>query len=326
MNMKKLLLSIFALVGVASMNAQTTTVLWEDATGVEVSWDMICNKSASECAGFKVGDELLITVSACDPTKHDYPQVILKFVSEDGTTWKDLWNGDENYTHITNERVYPYVITIPLTETLVETMKENGFFVSGIGSTCTKVEHKTKTEYAEAEEFVEKALSAEVVSGLNPEDKLTVVFDIEQTKGDIISCFKGWGMGSVVVNREDGWQNIEGAALNMQAIGENKVTFKASTLLAAEGATEFGFNINLWGQSNDDATATCKFVKWIIERVVVTEDTPNAIEEVAPVADVVKVTYTSLIGAVSSEPVKGVNIKTVFYSDGSKEVSKIVVR
>lgn len=324
MNMKKLLLSIFALVGVASMNAQTTTVLWEDATGVEVSWDMICNKSASECAGFKVGDELLITVSACDPTKNDYPQVVLKFVSEDGTTWKDLWNDGVSYTHITKDREYPYVITIPLTETLVETMKENGFFVSGIASTCTKVEHKTKTEYAEAEEFVEKALSAEVVSGLNPEDKLTVVYDIEQTAGDI-SCFIGWGMANVVVNM-DGWPKIEGAALNMQAIGENKVTFKASTLLAAEGATEFGFNINIWGQSNDDATATCNFVKWIIERAVVTEDTPNAIEEVAPVADVVKVTYTSLTGAVSSEPVKGVNIKTVFYSDGSKEVSKIVVR
>lgn len=317
MNMKKLLLSIFALVGVASMNAQTTTVLWEDATGVEVSWGKndVCNKSASECAGFKVGDELLITVSACDPTKDNYPQVVLK----DGS-WEDLWSGDENYTHITNERVYPYVITIPLTETLVETMKEKGFFVSGIASTCTKVEHKTKTEYGEAVEYTTSALSAEVVSGLNPEDKLTVVFDIEQTAGDI-SGFVGWGMGNVVVNKE-GWPNIEGAALNMQAIGENKVTFKASTLLAAEGATEFGFNINLWGQSNSDGTAACKFVKWIIERVVAS----NAIEEVAPVADVVKVTYTSLTGAVSSEPVKGVNIKTVFYSDGSKEVSKIVVR
>lgn len=321
MNMKKLLLSIFALVGVASMNAQTTTVLWEDATGVEVSWGKndVCNKSASECAGFKVGDELLITVSACDPTKDNYPQVVLK----DGS-WENLWSGDENYTHITKDREYPYVITIPLTETLVETMKEKGFFVSGIASTCTKVEHKTKTEYGEAVEYTTSALSAEVVSGLNPEDKLTVVFDIEQTAGDI-SGFVGWGMGNVVVNKE-GWPNIEGAALNMQAIGENKVTFKASTLLAAEGATEFGFNINLWGQSNSDGTAACKFVKWIIERVVVTEDTPNAIEEVAPVADVVKVTYTSLTGAVSSEPVKGVNIKTVFYSDGSKEVSKIVVR
>lgn len=321
MNMKKLLLSIFALVGVASMNAQTTTVLWEDATGVEVDWEKkeVCVKSASECAGFKVGDELLITVSACDPTKDGCPQVTLK----DGS-WGDLWSDGVNYTHITKDREYPYVITIPLTETLVETMKENGFFVSGIASTCTKVEHKTKTEYAEAVEYTTSALSAEVVSGLNPEDKLTVVFDIEQTAGDI-SGFVGWGMGNVVVNKE-GWPNIEGAALSMQAIGENKVTFKASTLLAAEGATEFGFNINLWVQSNDDATAACKFVKWIIERVVVTEDTPNAIEEVAPVADVVKVTYTSLTGAVSSEPVKGVNIKTGFYSDGSKEVSKIVVR
>lgn len=50
------------------------------------------------------------------------------------------------------------------------------------------------------------------------------------------------------------------------------------------------------------------------------------IDSVNANAEIVSVTYTTLSGVISVEPIKGVNVKTVVYSDGSKKVSKIVVR
>lgn len=313
--MKKLLLSLVALAGMVSASAQT--VIWENAEGVELSWgsNAVCNTAASECASYKAGDELWITVIACDPTKDDYPQAVLKTGE-----WKDLWSDSENFTHITKDKEFPYVIKIVLTEALADTIKAKGFFVSGIASTCSKVEYKSGLAMGAAEEFT-GALSAEVVSGLNPNDKVTVVYEMTQTAGDG-TVFNGWGMGNVVVNTE-GWPNISGASLSQKQLGENRVTFEASTLLAAEGAKDFGFNINLWGQSQGDNTVKGEFIKWIIERVMV-DDSP--ISDIQAEGEVVEVSYTSLAGVKSSEPVKGINIKTVVYSNGAKHVSRIVVK
>ena len=316
--MKRLLLSLIALVGIMSVNAQT--VLWENAEGVEVSWssNAVCNMTAADCALFQVGDEIIITVSGCDPSKDAYPQVVLKTGG-----WKDLWTGgkDDGYSHLTKDKEYPYLITITLTEQIVDTMKQVGFFVSGIGSTCTKVEYKGALKYEGPVEYTESALSAEIVASLKPEDKVTVVYDLKAVSGKGTN-FVGWGMGNVVVNSE-GWPNVSGAELKMKQLGENSATFVASSLLAAEGAKEYGFNINLWGQSNEESKVEATFVKWIIEKVV-SDDSP--ISDIQAEGEIVEVNYTSLSGVKSSEPVKGVNIKTVIYSDGTKHVSRIVVK
>lgn len=316
--MKRLLLSLIALVGIMSVNAQT--VLWEDTKGVEVSWgsNAVCNMTAADCALFQVGDEIIITVTGCDPSKDEYPQVILKTGD-----WENLWSGgaDDGYSHLTKDKAYPYLITITLTEEIVTKMKQVGFFVSGIGSTCTKVEYKGALKYEEPVEYTEKALSAEIVASLKPEDKVTVVYDLKAVSGEG-SNFVGWGMGSVVVNSES-WTNVSGAELKMKQLGENSATFVASSLLAAEGAIEYGFNINLWGQSKDENKVEATFVKWIIEKVV-SDNTP--ISDIQAEGEIVEVNYTSLSGVKSSEPVKGINIKTVVYSDGTKHVSRIVVK
>lgn len=316
--MKRLLLSLIALVGIMSVNAQT--VLWENAEGVEVSWtsNAVCNMTAAECASFSAGDEIIITVTGCDPEKDANPQAILKTGD-----WNDLWSGgkDDGYSHLTKDKEYPYLITITLTEEIVTKMKQVGFFVSGIGSTCTKVEYKGALKYEEPEEYTDRALSAEIVASLKPEDKVTVVFNLEAVSGEGTN-FVGWGMGSVVVNT-NGWPKVSGADLNMKQLGENSATFVASSLLAAEGAIEYGFNINLWGQSNEESEVKATFVKWIIEKVV-SDNTP--ISDIQAEGEIVEVNYTSLSGVKSSEPVKGINIKTVVYSDGTKHVSRIVVK
>lgn len=316
--MKRLLLSLMALAGIVSVNAQT--ILWENAEGVEVSWgsNAVCNVSAAECASFSAGDEIIITVTGCDPEKDAYPQVVLKTGG-----WGDLWTGgaDDNYSHLTKDKEYPYLIKVTLTEEIVTKMKAEGFFVSGVGSTCTKVEYKGALEYAEPVEYTELALSAEIVASLKPEDKVTVVYNLKNVSGEGTN-FVGWGIGSVVVN-SDGWPNVSGAELKMKQLGENSATFVASSLLAAEGAKEYGFNINLWGQSNEESKVEATFVKWIIEKVV-SDDSP--ISDIQAEGEIVEVNYTSLSGVKSSEPVKGINIKTVVYSDGTKHVSRIVVK
>lgn len=321
--MKRLLLSLIALVGIMSVSAQT--VLWEDTKGVEVSWgsNAVCNMTAAECASFSAGDEIIITVTGCDPSKDEYPQAVLRTVDLETGDWKNLWPGgpDDGYSHLTKDKEYPYLITITLTEQIVDAMKQAGFFVSGVASTCTKVEYKGALKYEEPEEYTEKALSAEIVASLKPEDKVTVVFNLKAVSGKGTN-FVGWGMGSVVVNSE-GWPKVSGADLNMKQLGENSATFVASSLLAAEGAIEYGFNINLWGQSNEESTVEATFVKWIIEKVV-SDNTP--ISDIQAEGEIVEVNYTSLSGVKSSEPVKGINIKTVVYSDGTKHVSRIVVK
>lgn len=318
--MKRLLLSLIALVGIMSVNAQT--VLWEDTKGVEVSWgsNTVCNMTAAECASFSAGDEIIITVIGCDPEKDPYPQVVLK-TGDCGEG--NLWSGgpDDGFSHLTKDKKYPYLITITLTEEIVTKMKQVGFFVSGIGSTCTKVEYKGALKYEEPEEYTEKALSAEIVASLKPDDKVTVVYNLEAVSGEG-SNFVGWGMGNVVVN-SGSWTNVSGASLPMKQLGENSATFVASSLLAAEGAIEYGFNINLWDQSNEESEVKATFVKWIIEKVV-SDNTP--ISDIQAEGEIVEVNYTSLSGVKSSEPVKGINIKTVVYSDGTKHVSRIVVK
>lgn len=63
-----------------------------------------------------------------------------------------------------------------------------------------------------------------------------------------------------------------------------------------------------------------------VELIKVDASDATDIDSVNANAEIVSVTYTTLSGVISVEPIKGVNVKTVVYSDGSKKVSKIVVR
>ena len=238
-------------------------VLWENEAGVEVSWssNVVCNISAENCSSFNVDDEILITVIGCDPAAVDDAQVVLK-----AGDWSDLWNDNVNYTHMVGEKEFPYVITIAITDDMLTVMKEKGFFVSGTKSTVSKVEYKTALSY-ETTEYADKALPATIVSELKDDDKVTVVYNVTQKLGE--DPLIGYGIGSIVVN-SDGWPNVDGGSIKHTQIGENESTFSASALKKAEGATEFGFNVNLWGGHDADSVNVieAEFKKWIIHKVI----------------------------------------------------------
>ena len=238
-------------------------VLWENEAGVEVSWssNVVCNISAENCSSFNVDDEILITVIGCDPAAVDDAQVVLK-----AGDWSDLWNDNVNYTHMVGEKEFPYVITIAITDDMLTVMKEKGFFVSGTKSTVSKVEYKTALSY-ETTEYTDKALPATIVSELKDDDKVTVVYNVTQKEGE--DPLIGYGIGSIVVNTE-GWPNVDGGSIKHTQIGENESTFSASALKNAEGATEFGFNVNLWGGHDESSVNVieAEFKKWIIHKVI----------------------------------------------------------
>ncbi len=130
--MKKLLLSIFAFALGTVANA-AETVLWEDAEGVEVSWGQqnATIQDASVGAMLKVGDELIVTVSA-KTDADQWPQVLFK-----GASWDNacggygLWDVSE----------FPHEAVFTVTQDMINVM-QNGFWVSGAGAVVTKLVYR----------------------------------------------------------------------------------------------------------------------------------------------------------------------------------------
>lgn len=155
MRMKKKLLSFLSLTAIAILAFAATQasrradaqVLWQDATGVAVTWGtMVGAQEASVAADWKVGDLLQITVTAFDTSVDPWPQVGFKSNIEG---WPSVGPFD---TSIKNQTM-PYVAKFYLTADMVEKLKANQFFISGTAATVTKLEYikdESGTDYTNA--------------------------------------------------------------------------------------------------------------------------------------------------------------------------------
>ena len=105
-----------------------TRTLFEDAEGVEMSWNEICEKGAEWGAILEEGEEILVTVSG-KKAEAEWPKVILRDA-----------NSEQVLDAFVNEVTeFPHVVKFTLDASTVEQLK-NGFRISGDGVTITKVE------------------------------------------------------------------------------------------------------------------------------------------------------------------------------------------
>ena len=105
-----------------------TRTLFENAEGVEMSWNEICEKSAEWGAILEEGEEILVTVSG-KKAEAEWPKVILRDA-----------NSEQVLDAFVNEVTeFPHVVKFTLDAPAVEQLK-NGFRISGDGVTITKVE------------------------------------------------------------------------------------------------------------------------------------------------------------------------------------------
>ena len=136
--MIKQLLSLATVATMAfSANAEIKT-LWESssAEGEQVNWSTQIPGTvftAADCANYNGGDKIIVTVVKFDAALDAYPQIALK----DGS-WGDLAAGV-----VVKNMTMPNDVTFSLTPTQVATMKEKGWFISGVAAWITKVQLET---------------------------------------------------------------------------------------------------------------------------------------------------------------------------------------
>ena len=105
-----------------------TRTLFENAEGVEMSWNEICEKGAEWGAILEEGEEILVTVSG-KKAEAEWPKVILRDA-----------NSEQVLDAFVNEVTeFPHVVKFTLDASTVEQLK-NGFRISGDAVTITKVE------------------------------------------------------------------------------------------------------------------------------------------------------------------------------------------
>ncbi len=105
-----------------------TRTLFENAEGVEMSWNEICEKGAEWGAILEEGEEILVTVSG-KKAETEWPKVILRDANSEQVL-------EASVNEVTE---FPHVVKFTLDASTVEQLK-NGFRISGDGVTITKVE------------------------------------------------------------------------------------------------------------------------------------------------------------------------------------------
>jgi len=104
-----------------------TRVLWENAEGVVLSWNEICEQDAELGAQLAAKDQIIITVIAKNP-ETEWPKVILRDASSEEVT-NELLNEVGSF---------PYEVVFTLTAEQAFAL-QNGFRISGDGVNVTKV-------------------------------------------------------------------------------------------------------------------------------------------------------------------------------------------
>ncbi|MCC8114692.1 MAG: hypothetical protein LIP03_12040 [Bacteroidales bacterium] len=201
--MIKNLLLTAALVGFGSLCAQADTVtLWESssATGDLLDWSAQIEGtvfSAGECSTFQAGDKLLFTVASIDKTINEWPQILLK----DGN-WADL-GSNVGLWDVTD---FPYEASITLSDDMVTTMKELGFFPSGCAAYITKMER----EVANAETINILWEGSEAVSGWGQQG---VISSSTLKAGDALKyTFSDAGADGQAIVKGSDWNNLLGTS------------------------------------------------------------------------------------------------------------------
>lgn len=104
-----------------------TTTLWEDAAGVEMAWNEICEQDTSIGHQLAAKDKIIVTVSAKNAAT-EWPKVILRNAASEEVT-----------NELLNEiNTFPYDVVFTLTTDDAAAVQE-GFRISGDGVTITKV-------------------------------------------------------------------------------------------------------------------------------------------------------------------------------------------
>ena len=106
-----------------------TRTLFEDAQGVVMAWNEICQMNEEWGAILETGEHFYVTVSARTQGS-EWPKVILRNASSESV------GGEVELAEVTD---YPYIVKIILTEAMVEQLR-SGFRFSGDGITITKIE------------------------------------------------------------------------------------------------------------------------------------------------------------------------------------------
>ena len=130
---------------VLSANAGTK-VLWESETpeGVQIDWGTMIHEAVitpEQCADYKVGDKVLVTVAHYDTTLDAWPQVRL-------TSPVDGWPV-VCAAQVLNDKEEPAVITFEIDEDVLEVMQEEGYFPSGNACWLSKMELVTEGDEPE---------------------------------------------------------------------------------------------------------------------------------------------------------------------------------
>ena len=105
-----------------------TRTLFEDAEGVVMTWNEICQMDAEWGAILEAGESFLVTVKSRTEGS-EWPKVILRDANSEGIIEVGLYEVSS----------YPYIVKTLLTDEVVAKLR-NGFRFSGDGITITKIE------------------------------------------------------------------------------------------------------------------------------------------------------------------------------------------